>query len=89
MSERKTRSFGDENIKLKDLTNHPTKALPKSEQKKVVKAVAEKSNFPSREPKKRRKVSPYTTQFGGKCRDGMKELFQDIGEYKNVMTHKH
>ena len=58
MSERKTRSFGDENIKLKDLTNHPTKALPKSEQKKVVEAVAEKSNFPSREPKNGVKYRP-------------------------------
>ncbi len=40
-----------------------------------------KLGFVSRQPKKRRRVSPYTAQFGGKCREGMKDLFQDIGEH--------
>jgi hypothetical protein len=47
----------------------------------------EQHGFVSREskpaPKRRRKVSPYTAQFGGKCRPGMKELFQKIGDELN------
>lgn len=39
--------------------------------------------FVRREATKRRRVSPYTQQFGGKCREGMKPLFKSIGERLN------
>ncbi len=53
------------------------------EQQKTMEIEGEKLGFVSREPKKRRRVSPYTAQFGGKCREGMKDLFQDIGAHMN------
>ena len=80
MSKRKTRDFDDElQIDLEELTGAIRKPKPTAEQKRAMKAAAEQSSFSSREPKKRRKISPYTAQFGGKCREGMKTLFQDIG----------
>ena len=35
----------------------------------------------NRKHRKRQRVSQYTVQFGRKCREGMKTLFQDIGEH--------
>ena len=51
------------------------------DQQKIMEREGAKLGFVSRQPKKRRRVSPYTAQFGGKCREGMKTLFQDIGEH--------
>jgi hypothetical protein len=82
MDKRETRSFDDdEQIDLEDLTGGISQPLATEKQRKAVKAVAERSKFSSREPKKRRKVSPYTAQFGGKCRESMKDVFQGIGEH--------
>lgn len=69
----------DEQIDLADLTNITSHPKPTQEQHKKIIKEAEKVNFVSREPRRRRK-SPYTAQFGGKCRVGMKSLFQEIGE---------
>lgn len=43
---------------------------------------AKGSGFVSREVKRmgRPRTSPYKAQFGGRCREGMKPLFQKIGE---------
>lgn len=60
----------------------------KTEQR-TIEAVAKKSGFISRQPKKRhrRRVSPYTDQLGVKVRQGMKELFQAVGERMEVYDH--
>ncbi len=53
--------------------------------------VAEQSGFTSREPsgrqRRRRKKSPFRDQQAIRVRPGMKDLFQDLGEYLNVMDH--
>lgn len=53
---------------------------------KTLEKVAEQSGFVSRKHKsqRRRKLqSPYKTQLNVKCREEMKELFQDIGDELN------
>ncbi len=58
--------------------------------KNTIKKVAEESGFPSRENKVRRRIrqqSPFKNQLNLKCRDNMKELFQDIGAYLDVRDH--
>ncbi len=57
---------------------------------KVIEKIAEQSGFPSRAGKRRRKKSqqsPFKNQLNLKCRDGMKELFQDIGVHLEVHDH--
>ena len=60
---------------------------PKSEEENhAIKQAAEQSGFTSREPKMRRRKpsSPYKIQLNLKVRDGIKELFQDVGERLHV-----
>ncbi len=70
---------------------HPIKKEEHEEiDKKAIEKVAEESGFISRVNKtRRRKIpqSPFKNQFNLKCRDKMKELFQDIGEYSNTRDH--
>ncbi len=70
---------------------HPTKKKENEEvDKKTIERVAEKSGFISRVNKaRRRKIpqSPFKNKLNLKCRDNMKELFQDIGEYLNTRDH--
>lgn len=56
------------------------------EEKHAIKQSAEQSGFISREPRIRRRkpVSPYKIQLNLKVRDGIKELFQDLGERLHV-----
>lgn len=79
--ERARVSFDDDEtqIDLEELAASTHKKKPTAKQQNAITREAEKTGFVSRQPKKRRKVSPYTAQFGGKCREGMKDLFQDIG----------
>lgn len=83
----------DDDVDILELSTPTAAAAPKTDPKQK-KALAEKlakagkeHGFVSREAKpvtkRRRKVSPYTAQFGGKCRPGMKELFQKIGDELN------
>ena len=74
-------NFDDDEIPLENLTVSTTKSKPTTAQQKAIVEEAKKTGFVSREPKKmgRRRTSPYTAQFGGKCREGMKPLFQEIG----------
>lgn len=57
----------------------------------LVEAITEQSGFLSREPikkkRRRRKPSPYTDQLNIKCRNGMKDIFQDLGERMDVRDH--
>lgn len=58
--------------------------------KNTIKKVAEESGFPSHENKPRRRIrqqSSFKNQLNLKCRDNMKELFQDIGNYLDVRDH--
>jgi hypothetical protein len=74
-------SLEDDQIDLEELTGGAPQAAPvdKDKLRKSLDKVGEKTGFVSREPRRRRR-SPYTAQFGGKCREGMKALFQEIGE---------
>ena len=57
---------------------------------KLVEQVAEQAGFPSREAKKkrrRRKPSPYIDQLNMRCRAGMKDIFQDLGERLDVRDY--
>lgn len=57
---------------------------------KTIEKVAEKSGFVSRKHKSQRRKkpqSPYRNQLNLKCRDDMKELFQDAGERLGVHDH--
>lgn len=74
----------DDQIDLEELTRAAPKAAPANKQQlqKVLDKAGEQTGFVSRQPRRRRR-SPYGAQFGGKCREGMKPLFQEIGERLN------
>ncbi|MEJ1295897.1 MAG: hypothetical protein RPU64_09090 [Candidatus Sedimenticola sp. (ex Thyasira tokunagai)] len=79
----------DENpIDLEELTGAGQRPAPTVEQTKAILKAGEQTGFVSREPKKRRRVSPYQAQFGGKCRDGMKPLFQEVAERLDIHDTK-
>lgn len=68
-----------------DLTSFVPKTRPRpesEEESRAIKQAAEQSGFISREPRMRRRkpASPYKIQLNLKVRDGIKELFQDLGE---------
>jgi hypothetical protein len=67
-------------IDLEELTGAGQRPAPTSEQQKAIMKAGEAQGFVSRQPTKRRRVSPYQAQFGGKCREGMKALFQEVAE---------
>ena len=67
-------------IDLEKLTGAAKRPAPTAEQTKAMMKAGETQGFVSRQPTKRRRVSPYQAQFGGKCREGMKPLFQEIAE---------
>lgn len=84
-------SLDDDQIDLEELTSSVQKPRSTAKQQKMVAQAAAETGFTSRQPKKmgRRRTSPYTAQFGGKCREGMKPLFQKIGErldYQDTVT---
>lgn len=87
--ERAHLNFDDE-LDLTDFQPVEKKSKVKPDQK-LVEKVAEQSGFPSRDPSKkqrrRRKPSPYIDQLNIKCRPGMKEIFQDLGEYLDIRDH--
>lgn len=62
----------------------------KSHTAEEIKAISEKSGFPSREPtqakprKSRRKKSPYTAQLGARVRPDTKDRFQDMAVSLNI-----
>jgi restriction endonuclease Mrr len=68
---------------------------PKGEKKrerpepKTIEKIAEQSGFISRKGKRRRKRqrSPYQAQLNLKCREGVKTLFQELGDRLDVHDH--
>lgn len=86
MSNRRTSLGLDDNnqIDLEELTGVGQRPAPTPEQQKAIFKAGEKQGFVSRQPTKRRRVSPYQAQFGGKCREGMKPLFQEVADRLGV-----
>jgi len=88
-NERTSLGLDTENqIDLEELTGTMPRQKPTAQQQNDIYKAGEKAGFVSRQPTRRRKVSPYSAQFGGRCREGMKALFQEVGEnmdsYDNV-----
>lgn len=56
---------------------------------KTLETIAEQSGFVSRASKRRRKRqrSPYQAQLNLKCREGVKTLFQELGDRLEVHDH--
>lgn len=69
----------------------PVKKVDKKEiDIKAIEEIAEHSGFVSRKHKSQRRrkpQSPFKNQLNLKCRDNMRELFQDIGERLGVHDH--
>ncbi len=85
MSNQQRASLGlsdeQEQIDLEQLTGAGYRTPPTPEQQQKFMAAGAASGFISRQPAvRRRKRSPYNAQFGGKCRAGMKELFQEVAD---------
>ena len=78
--QRTSLGLDDEPIDLEELTGTQQRPVITPEKQKEILKAGEKTGFVSRQPTRRRKVSPYTAQFGGRCREGMKGIFQEIGE---------
>lgn len=80
----------DDDLDLSDFQPRAKETKDKPDQK-LVEEAAEESGFPSRDPNKkqrrRRKPSPYIDQLNIRCRAGMKDIFQDLGEYLDVRDH--
>lgn len=76
----------DEDLDLTDFTPKVRTRPGREEETRAIKQAAEQSGFTSREPRVRRRkpVSPYKIQLNLKVRDGIKELFQDVGERLRV-----
>lgn len=70
----------EEQIDLEELAGGTQRPALSPEKQKAILKAGEQTGFVSRQPTKRRKVSPYTAQFGGRCREGMKPLFQEVSE---------
>lgn len=74
-------------VDISSLLNN-TQNLPRSFDNNLVEKVAEKSGFVSRQPRKRRRLeSPYQYQCNLKTREGIKEIFQEIGMRKQIFDH--
>ena len=77
----------DDDIDLSELIpKYNEKTSPMTQQQKdILLSEGAKHGFVSREPtvQRRRRVSPYTAQFGGKCRPAVKVLFQEAGTRMN------
>ena len=70
----------DTTIDLNELVGAGHRSPPTPDQQKKILDAGIASGFVSRQPVRRRRRSPYTAQFGGKCRNGMKPLFQEVAE---------
>jgi len=68
-----------EQIDLEQLMGGYQAPLTPEQQKKILDA-GMKAGFVSRQPTRHRRRSPYTAQFGGKCREGIKPLFQEVAK---------
>lgn len=88
MNERIKLGLDDDDIELADIIatdDSRSKSTMSPQQKEQLVQEGAKHGFVSREPRtiRRRKVSPYTAQFGGKCRPEVKAIFQEASERLN------
>jgi len=67
-------------IDIEELAGARQRETPTLEQQEAIMKVGKTQGFVSRQPMKRRRISPYQAQFGGKCRAGMKALFQEVAD---------
>ena len=82
--QRTSLGLDDDPIDLEEFTTVVQRPAPTKKQQQAIMKAGEQQGFVSRQPKKRRRVSPYQSQFGGKCRHGMKELFQEVAERLDI-----
>lgn len=79
----------DDNLDISGF--QPVSKVKKSDiDTKAMEELAEHSGFVSRKHKSQRRKkpqSPFKNQLNLKCRDNMRELFQDIGERLGVHDH--
>ncbi|WP_155326398.1 hypothetical protein [Desulfosarcina ovata] len=91
MNSQKRTSLGleDDQIDLEELTGigQERPQLSEKQQKALIKA-GEKTGFVSRKPTVRRRISPYSAQFGGKCREGIKPLFREIASRLDIYENQ-
>lgn len=78
----------EEDIDISQLSNtRKSKPQPKPKtDDSVLKKTAEASGFVSRQPRSRKR-STFTEQMNFKCRPGMKELIQGVGEALDVRDY--
>lgn len=82
--QRSSLGLDDDPIDLEEFTEVVKRPAPTKQQQQAIMKAGEQQGFVSREAKKRRRVSPYQLQFGGKCRAGMKPLFQEVAERLDI-----
>lgn len=80
--------FGDtsEGIDLEELTQKPLKS--KQMGKAQLEEIAKQTGFISRLPRKKRSRTKYTSQLNIKVREGVKPLFQEIGEHLETFDNE-
>jgi len=82
--QRTSSNLDDDPIDLDEFTDLVKRPAPTKKQLQAIMKAGQQQGFVSREARKRRRVSPYQSQFGGKCRDGMKQLFQEVAERLDI-----
>ena len=73
-------------IDLEELTQKPVQ--PKHIGKAQLEEIAKKTGFISRLPRKKRSRTKYTSQLNIKIREGVKPLFQEIGEHLEIFDNE-
>ena len=73
-------------IDLEELTQKPPQ--PKHIGKAQLEEIAKKTGFISRLPRKKRSRTKYTAQLNIKVREGVKPLFQEIGEHLGIFDNE-
>ena len=87
--ERAKLNLDDEDDGL-DLTSFKPTEREKEANQSLVEKASMDAGFPSRSPKKkrrRRKPSPHVDQVNIRCRSGMREIFQELGEHLKTRDH--
>lgn len=84
--EREALNLLDDTIDLEELTQKPTR--PKQIGKAQLEKIAKQTGFISRQPRKKRSRTKYTAQLNIKVREGVKPLFQEIGEHLETFDNE-
>ena len=68
----------DQDIDIEQIARSEHRPSPTPEQQKHMHAAGKRVGFVHRQPNQSRRRTPYTSRFGGRCRPGMKVLFQEV-----------